>query len=226
MARWNWFGIALAGIALAGCARYPSSGIGSTGKRLTVTLTTASEINPNYVYIVAFRPSTDENPTTQGPIPVIAPPWGNGFVGGTATHFVRWDGFQSPRYQIYAFQSGNLLEYFPVGIPVNYVDVTSSSRQIKFEIDLSQISGSLTPADIKSVQVNFLTMNVVPQGSGGDKVWDALGDGRIPSQINDYVLIPMRAGVYNNASFQNREPSGDVIDPTLDIVDWQIEIRN
>lgn len=213
-------------LALGGCAKYPASGGGQAGFRLTMWMTMAGEINPNYVYIVAVNPSTTEVPTVQGPIPVISPPWGNGFVAGNATHFVRWDGFQSPRYQIYAFRDANLLEYLPVGIPVNYIDVQPGGRRLEFEIELEQIAGTFDPETIRALQVNFLTMNVVPQGSTGDKIWDALGDGRLPSQINDNVTVPMRVGTYNNATFQDREPAGDCIDPGLDIVNWQIEIRD
>lgn len=221
---------ALAAIGLlvvCACARFPDTGGGQSGKRLIFTFEMAAEINPNYVYIVALNPSVEVNPTVTGPIPVIAPPWGNGFVAGNATHFVRWDSFQSPRYQIYAFQNPNLLEYLAIGIPINYVEVPPGGRQLKFEIEVSQIAGGTQPEDLKSLQVNILTMNVVPQGTGGDKVWDALGDGRLPSGVNEYIRIPLTGvGVYDNARFLNLEPENDVIDPALDIVDFQIEVRD
>jgi len=214
-------------VAASGCARYPESGGGAGGKRLIFTLKLAADVNPNYVYIIALNPSTEVNPTVQGPIPVIAPPWGNGFVAGTATHFVRWDSFQSPRYQLYAFQNAQLIEFVPIGVPIDYVEVTPGSRQLKFTLELSQFAGGNPPGDLKSLQVNFLTMNVVPQGSGGDKVWDALGDGRTPGGINEYIKIPLTgSGLYDNARFLNFEPNGDVVDPALDIVDWSIEVRN
>lgn len=213
-------------VALAGCAKFPDGPGGAGGIRLSFTMTMAAEINPNYIYFVVFNPSTDEVPTSQGPLPVIAPPWGNGFVAGTATHFVRWDTLQSPNYLLFAFRDALLIEYFATGVPINYFEVLPGSRQIRFELDLEQIAGTFDPEDLKSVQINFLTMNVVPQGSTGDKVWDAIGDGRTPSGINDFLTIPIRNGIYSNATFQNREPSGDCIDPSLDIVDWQIEIRD
>ena len=216
----------VAALVAGGCAKWPDTGGGADGLRLTFTLKVGAEIDPNYVYIVAVNPSTDETPVVQGPIPVIAPPWGNGFVSGTSTHFVLYDGFQSPPIQVYRFNNPNLLEYFAIGVPANEDPVLPESRQIRFEIELSQIAGGSLPEDLKSIQINFLTMNVVPQGAGGDKVWDALGDGNLPSQINDYVTIPLRTGIYNNASFQFREPNNDCIVPALDIVDWQVEIRN
>jgi hypothetical protein len=214
-------------VLLVGCARYPAIVTPGAGKRLVITFELAAEVNPNYVYIVAFNPSVDVNPPVIGPIPVIAPPWGNGFVAGTATHFVRWDSFQSPRYLLYAFRAANLLEYFPIGSPVNFVEVPPGGRRFQFELDLVQIAGGTPVADLKSLQVNILTMNVVPQGTGGNKVWDALGDGRLPSGVNEYIKIPLTVnGVHNNTTFLGLEPQGDVIDPGLDIVDWQIEVRD
>jgi hypothetical protein len=225
----GWLAIAIGAIliSISGCARYPESGGGPGSKRLIFTMQLAEAVNPNYVYIVALNPSTETNPTAQGPLPVIAPPWGNGFVSGTATHFVRWDSFQSPRYQLYRFNNPTLIEYFPVGVPIDDLEVLPGGRQIKFTLELSQIANGVDPSLLKSLQVNFLTMNVVPQGNTGDKVWDALGDGRTPSGINEFVTIPLTGtGIYNNARFLDFEPNGDVVDPSLDIVDWVVEVRN
>ncbi len=185
-----------------------------------------TSINQNFVYIVALNPSTESNPPTTGPIPVIAPPWGNGFVAGNATHFVRWDVSQSPDYLLYEFRDAQLLTWVAIGVPVNYEDVMPGARRIYFEIDLDQIVPTGTADTYKSIQVNFLTMDNVPQGTGGDKVWDALGDSRIPSGINQYVTIPLTtSGVYDNARFADLEPRLDTQDPSLDIVDWRIEVR-
>lgn len=214
-------------IVPSGCARFPDSGGGPGAKRLIFTVRMAAEINPNYVYVVAFNPSTEMNPTVTGPIPVIAPPWGNGFVAGTATHFVRWDSFQSPRYQVFAFTNATLLEFFAIGVPVAYVDVPPGGRQLRFELDLSQIAGGIPPENLKSLQLNFLTMNVVPQGTGGDKTWDALGNSLLPSGVNEFIKIPLtQSGSYSNTTFLDLEPAGDVADPALDIVDWTIEVQD
>lgn len=218
------FGIVL----LASCAKLPDTSSGGSGTRVAFTLQVAREIRPNYIYMVALRPSTDLNPPEQGPIPVIAPPWGNGFVAGTVTHFVMWSNTQSPRYLIYKFRPGtNLIEYFAVGAPVGYIDVNAGERTLRFEIDLSQIApDAATAATYQSLQVNFLTMDRIPQGAGGSKSWDALGDGRLPSEINTPITIPLRtSGVYDNTRFLNLEPSGDTPDPDLDIDDFVVEVN-
>lgn len=223
----QWIALAALPLALGSCAKLPSTGAGVRTKRIVVTATMQQAINPNFVYIFAFRPSTEVTPTTQGPVPVISFPWGNGFVGGNCTYFVRWDPFQSPRYLIYRFNDPNLTSWYQTGVPVNYVDVGTNSRTFLFEVDLTQLA--LTPAEAesyKSMQINILTMDRIPQGSGGGKAWDALGDGRQPTTINDYITVDLRTtGIYNNAKYGMMEPAGDAPDPSLDIVDFQVEVR-
>jgi len=223
------FLVALFLVLAPGCAKFPSGGPGVQTKRLVIRMTVAGRLREGYVYVVAFRPSNDLNPTTQGPIPVISAPWGNGFVAGNCTHFLRWDPLGSPQYSLFAFRDALLNEWFLLGSPLNFVEVPPNGRTLQFEIDLTQIAP--TPADAllyQSVQINFLTMDRVPQGtSGGSKSWDALGNSGIPSEINTPVTIPLlTTGIYDNARFFNLEPSGDNPDPDLDIVDWSVEVRN
>lgn len=190
-------------------------------------MTMDGPVDPNKVYIVAMNPSTEQVPSTQGPIPVIAPPWGNGMVAGTVTHFVRWNVAQSPRYLIFQFRDTQLIDYFERGVPINFLDVEPGDRQIQFEIELGQIAANQAEAEsFRTLQVNFLTMDNIPQGNSGDKVWDALGDGRLPQEINEFINVPLRtSGVYDNRHFQNLEPQGDNPDPSLDIVDFAVEVR-
>ncbi len=215
-------------VLAAGCAKFPPDSATLSTKRLVFTLTVAGQINPNYVYIVALRPSNLINPTDTGPIPVIGPPWGNGFVAGNATYFVRWDPTTSPAYTLYKFQDILLTQYFAIGIPVAYTDLLPNGKTLSFQIDLTQIA--TTPDDAaayQSIQVNFLTMDRVPQGNSGSKAWDALGNGADPAQINDYITIPLTTnGIYNNTRYNNLEPTGDVADPDLDISDFSVEVRS
>jgi len=194
-------------------------------------MTIVGALNPNYVYIVALNPSTDLNPTTTGPVPVVAPPWGNGFVAGGCTYFVQWVPTQSPDYGIFQFTDSTLNNFVQTGIPVTYVDPQTGGHVLNFTLDLSQIAGSVDVANqYQSLQVNFLTMDRTPRGSsGGSKNWDALGDGNNPAQINDYITIPLRVdGTYNNAYYGGIEPVGDVVsdgDPALDISDFSIQVQ-
>lgn len=210
-----------------GCAKLPGTGVGAGGTRLIFKLTVAREINPNYIYMVALRPSNDPNPPEQGPIPVIAPPWGNGFVAGTCSHFVQWANSLPRKYELFAFRDANLVEYRSIGNPVIFVDVAPGDKVIQFELELTQLVAVPADADLlESLQFNFFSMDRIPVGLTGSKNWDALGDGRLPSEVNFPITIPLRtSGTYDNARFANREPNGDVADPDLDIVDWSVEIQ-
>jgi hypothetical protein len=220
-------------LALTGCAKFPVTAA-TQHTRLIFTMTVAGHIRDGsqtaetpYIYLVAVNPSTDLFPTTQGPQPVIAPPWGNGLVAGGVTHFISYSLQQSPHYFIYKFTDPGLSTWGPVGAPLQF-DEPNGTATIRFEIDTSQIAPSLVnPDTLQSVQVNFLTMNRQPQGNDtGSKFWDALGNGTDPGSVNDYVRIPLTASqTFTNADFQDLEPQGDVPDPDLDIVNWSVEVR-
>ncbi len=177
-----------------------------------------------YVYVIAIRVSTDPNPPDTGPIPVVVPS-GNGIVAGNCTHFILWNPLASPQFQIYQFEDSSLNEWFQTGVPINYVNITPGDDVLTFEIDLSQLVPAVDVPTIQSIQVNFLTMNNT-NTSGGGRLWDALGDGAIPGEINSYFTFqPNSAFTYTNANTGSIEPQGDVVDPDLDIVDWSIEVR-
>lgn len=220
------FGLIALVAVLTGCAKFPETGTGATATRLVFTLQFDREISRNYVYVVAINPSTADNPTVQGPIPVIAPPWGNGFVAGNATHFVGFNFLVPGQFNIYRFRDAALNNYEFVGVPVATEDVLPGANRLRFEINLAQIAQSQAEAEsFRSLQVNLLSMDRVPQ-SGTGKVWDALGDGRLPSQINSPVVVSLRTSrIYTNASFFDLEPRSDCADPDLDLVDFTIEVR-
>jgi hypothetical protein len=122
-----------------------------------------------------------------------------------------------------------LLTWVLVGVPVNFVTPGPDDRFLDFEIDLSQIRRPpQDPMDIQFLQINILTMDRVPTNPNdpGEKIWDAFGDSRNPGSINDYITIDIRTDrVIRNSDFPNLEPQGDVREPSLDIIDWRIEVR-
>ncbi len=218
---------------MVGCARFPTTGASNFTKRLVFTmqvdgaLRTGLEQGGNglpYVYIIAIRLSTDPNPPDQGPIPVVVPS-GNGMVAGNCTHFILWNPLVSPQFQIYQFQDATLDDWFEKGAPINYVNITPGDDTLTFEIDLSQLVPAIDVPTYQSVQVNFLTMNNT-NTSGGGRLWDALGNGAVPGEVNSYFTFLLNSAfTYTNANTGSLEPQGDVVDPDLDIVDWSIEVR-
>jgi len=213
-----------------GCAKFPDSGSQQGTRRLIFTIEMASEINPDFVYIVAIR-DADDLTGQEGPIPVIAPPWGNGFVAGKATHFVRFSGDQpSGGYGFYRFtDTQNLSSWIFVGVPVSFQPPGAGERTLRFELDLTQLRPNPSDAlNIQALQVNILTMDRVPTDPNDrdPKTWDALGNSRDINEISSYLTIFMTPDrIYRNSD-SNLEPEGDTNDPRLDIVDWTIEVRS
>jgi hypothetical protein len=216
-----------------GCAKFPSSGSSDFTKRFVFTMKVDGALRTGleqggsglpYVYVIAIRVSTEVSPTDDGPIPVVVP-GGNGIVAGNATHFVLWNPLASPQFQIMQFEDPTMNEWFQTGVPINYQNVTPGDDTLTFEIDLSQLVPEADVPTIQSIQVNFLTMNNT-NTSGGGRLWDALGDGGIPGEVNSYFTFqPVSAITYTNANQGFIEPQGDVVDPDLDIIDWSIEVR-
>ncbi len=228
----RWIFAVLFALATAGCAKYPSNTAG-LGTRLLFTMTVDGHFHTGlgpgenglpYVYIIALKLNTDENPTTDGPWPVVSP-GGNGFVAGGCTHYILWNPLASPQYQIWQFNDTTLNQSFFVGTPVNYQTLGQTDRTMSFEINLSQLVPAAQVDSIKSVQVNFLSMNNT-NVSGGGRVWDALGDSTITTQVNSPFLVRLRANqTFTNANQGSVEPRGDCPDPDLDITDWSVEVR-
>lgn len=219
-------------LLLAACARFPADGGVGAGPRLTFTMDVDGVLRTGllpgeggqpYVYIIALRLSTLDSPIDEGPLPVVVP-GGNGFVAGNATHFILWDPLVSPQFRIFQFQDELLNESTFIGTPQIFTAVNPGDRRLTFTVELTQLVGEAAINDFRSVQVNFLTMNNT-NVSGGGRLWDALGDSRIPSEINSFVTLSLLgSGVFNPQTTGLEEPRGDVVDPDLDITFWQVEI--
>jgi len=233
-------------LIIQGCARVPP-GATFIGPQLIVSMTVASPgtINASYYYYVLFN-ATNNPVASQGPTPVTSSPWGNGFAAGQFTGYVLADGSQSfGGYGVYSYSlvpNTNPPKYQSIylGSPINTTPITPSSTFIQFTIPLSQLATSSLPASsITAVQINFINTDRVPldPNDPNPKEYDALGDARIPSQVNDPITIPVQqAGTYTNASALDKEPEGDVqqcasdgacttvSNPSLDIVDWSVQV--
>ncbi|HEX5322876.1 MAG TPA: hypothetical protein VFW40_03760, partial [Capsulimonadaceae bacterium] len=129
----------------SGCAKFPSGGGSGTGPELIITMSVAGSINANDFYFVVFDVSNDPL-GNNGPVPVIAPPWGNGFVAAKvppnatnagATSFVEFS--SGPGYQINTFGPNTNLQNISVtGVPVQSTAPGGSSpNTLQFTVLLS-----------------------------------------------------------------------------------------
>lgn len=230
----------------AGCAKYPAGGGTSTGPQLVISMTMNAPINPNYYYFVVFDVSNDRT-GGNGPVPVIAPPWGNGWVANKlnpsttttnpgATSYVEYTAAQG--YLLYNFTDSSLQTHSSPVAPVQSVD-PAGGNTLEFTVLLSQLATAKIPASqISYIQANFITTNVLPANPNDTSVvkyFDALGDAN-SGQLNDYITIStLQAAIVNNQT-DDIEPTGDVSqtnnsggytnvnEPDLDITNWSIQI--
>lgn len=225
--KWGWV---LGLLAISGCAKFPDNPGTQGVRRFVIEIRLSGRVKPNYVYFVLFNFANDATGQA-GPIPVVAPPWGNGFAAGAFTHFMRFDSFQPQGgYGLYRVTPGTSLTVFQyIGAPVVFQPVDANSTTLRFEFDLTQFIPNADEARAQqAVQINFIATDRIPidPTDPTPKFWDALGDGRLPSEINRFLNIQRidQNRIYRNAD-TNLEPEGDTRDPDLDIIDWRVEVR-
>jgi hypothetical protein len=206
----------------AGCAKFPENTVPITGKRVIVTMTVAGQINPNYHYYVAFDTSGTPSP---GPLPVVGPPWGNGWGTGNITNYVVYDQLQ-PQGGYAVFQitpNTNLLGSVYIGPPISSVLPPTGSNKLQFTIDTSQLATLALPASqIDLVNINFITTDVIPLSPDypGPKYYDGLGE-----RGNSFITISFKTSQRYTNSQTSIERTGDCPIPDLDITDWSVEIQ-
>jgi hypothetical protein len=186
----------------AGCAKSPSSGITSptSGPQLFVTLSVLGNINPNYYYFVLFNVNNtpnQNNSSVTGPVPVVAPPYGNGFAAGAITNFVEYNSGVPGGTDIgfYNFSDPNLLQPNYLGTGRYLVTAQAVGNTLSFQLPLIYLATAAITVDlIQSLQVNFLTTNTVPligQNLTQPKYFDSLGTA---DQTGTYGNIIVRSG--------------------------------
>jgi hypothetical protein len=231
----RWLSLCLL-LVLAGCAKLPAGGGTPSGKRLIITMIFDSEVKENFIYIVPLRVSNQADPTDDGPFQVVQAPWGNGFVAGNATHFIRWEPARPRPFVLYRFNDPSLLSFTEIGLIENYDEIPlddpnveqSDRKRIRFEVEVNTLAATPAAAALlQSVQINFLTMEAYGSGTSS-RDWDALGDGFIGERTWAKILLNT-AAIYSNsgtAPILIEPPTiRDTTDPSLDLVDWQVEVR-
>jgi len=215
--------LAVPALLLAGCAKAPSSGITSptSGPQLLVTMTVAGRINPSYYYFVLFNVNNtpgQNNSGPTGPVPVVAPPYVNGFAAGAFSNYVEYNQ-GVPGGTGFGFYSIDSRLTTPSYLGSSGYLVTSqvSGGTLSFQLPLAFLATSAVTADqIQTLQINFVTTNavqVVGNDFGTPKYFDAL---YTPDQSgNNFVKIIVRTAASGpvmqlNYTNTNIEGGGDV----------------
>ena len=213
-------GLAVIGcLPLVGCARTPAGAGDRVERQLLVQFTVRGQVNPNRHYFFAVDATGN---AAQGPVPAVAPPWGNGWGAGRITHYVHVNLSQPGFFGFYRFEPGsNLLAPVFLGQPLA-TDPIQNTQVVRFTLDLDRLQTpeGLPPGEIN---VNFITTDRIPidPNDRSPKLVDALG-------FSGQSFVTLNAAtnrIYRNAEASEPEAGGDVTDPDLDLIDWQIEVR-
>ncbi len=206
-------------LSALGCAHTPA-GLQRPGLRqMIVQFSVRGRIDPAKHYFIALDVGPD---ASQGPIPVIQRPWGNGWGAGTITHYVQIDAAQPGLAGVYRFRPDtNLLASDFLGRPIS-TSIPSGGDTVQVVLDLDLLQGN--PPATQQMDMNLIATDIVPVDPSfpGPKLVDALG----PGAGNSYVTLSTQTDrLFRNADALQPE-GADNPDPDLDIIDWQVEIRN
>jgi hypothetical protein len=215
-------------LVLSGCARWPIISDGDTSplRSLTVSLTVAGTINPNYYYFVAI--DTDGN-TSTGPVPDatgLANGWG--ILAPTSPG----QPVQAPAYYV-EYHNGTFIEVVngqPLGQPYQY---SVNGNTMTMTLDLAHLGTPIPP----SVQFNLITQENLTTASPGQilvKSYDGIGfDG------NDYLadlrldvaqtLTANQPGTPQELRYGSTYSDGTSVEATtanagIDLTGWQIQV--
>lgn len=210
-----------------GCARTPPGAVRVPARQLVLELTVAGRIQPNLQYYLAL--DLDANPNT-GPLPVVGPPWGNGWGTGSITHYVVIRGGQALVFRF--VPNTNLLETAPLGRPFDFRPPTPAAPgRLSVTLDLDTLVPPTT--ELPTFEFNIITTDITPLDPQfpGPKLVDAFG--RSGNQF--ITLSALQNRVFANTDLSPPlEPPDDVFRtpefvsanaPDLDIVDWRVEVR-
>jgi hypothetical protein len=215
-------------LTVLGCARTPEGARRQPSRQLVLELTVAGRIQPSFQYYLALDLDQDTN---TGPLPVLGPPWGNGWGTGSITHFVVVRGGQAQVFRV--VPNSNLLQFESLGRPFDFRAPTAAAPgRVVVTLDLDTLvppSVEIATAELNIIATDFTPLD--PQFPG-PKLVDAFGQ-----TGNRFVTIPLTQNrVFANTDLDPPvERQGDVVrapDLTpapaasdLDIGDWRVEIR-
>lgn len=211
-----------------GCARFPENFSDTRETKIKFSVTVEGKINKDYIYLIALATSKDLNPIQEhGPFPVTEFPWGNGLVRGECTHYIIWKPNATPPFELYKFVDKDLETSRFIGSPIVFSSIEPGlTNKISFELTTGQLAqgSALKAEEIKSLKVNFITMNLIPNTESDQLISDSLGTIGDPTQ-RAWITVPLNANmIYDNIFYGSKKPSGTISDPDLKISDFSIEV--
>jgi hypothetical protein len=237
----------LSGLLAGSCARTPAVTAAGNKTFLIVNMTVRGQIQPSdatvpYYYFCLINLTDNQNDA--GPVPILNPPWGNGFAadkqppGGQGfVGFVRYDRFQGQGgYGLYGVPkdaTGTFIRaatvpqagFVPLGQPDSYRTPQQGESLLTFQVDLNRLKKNpldATEALPQYVQINLLTTDKLPQGADDvPKAWDAFGNSRTGT-LSTYVTLQTTVNrILRNSDLQPDDPLSPGEPTDIDVKDRQ-----
>lgn len=210
--------VLIALVLLAGCSRFPAGSTSASVREMTFHIQFAGPINDNDYYFVPI----DNTGGGLGPVPVFPSAIaGEGWVTGSATHYVEYHQRQYTVFQITSLQP---FRSEPVGSPVRSTLPEAGSASLQFTIDLNAIHATGSSVDVNIIATDQPLANVrLLDGlgrTGNDFVEIGISFDR--TITNQDSLTPEMTGDVLDQNL-NTQPRNDQTDP-LDITDWSITV--
>jgi hypothetical protein len=216
--------VSLTALLWGGCAKTPA-GISTEGQTLvTFEVQVRGAIQPeNYYYILL---DTNNDPT-DGPVPVVGRPWGNGYAAGSYTHYVL---FHGGVFSVYQSSDPNHTSSSYLGRPLQAGVSTTNAAGDTLVVQLDRAQITNVHPDVRAVDVNLVATDRVPLDPQEvtPKTVDGLG-----RSGNAFVTIPLTfTTTYANGVDPdpgNPETPNDAPDldtrPNLDLTNWRITVQ-
>lgn len=217
--------VLLCALALAGCAKFPETGVGRTRLLLDLRMTVRGEIDDNAYYL--FVIDTNER-DTDGP-EIIAPLTeflGNGRATGSYTHYVE---YHQGRFEVFKDrpeQQGTTVPPREALGPPFFSNASPSAGILTCTVDLSTLKSNVTDPDFTQVELNFITVNrIVLPGEVPIEPRQTDGIGRLGTT---FLVVRIQNGliVENNGLETTGEVfEGRQLEAAYDLSDFRVEVR-
>lgn len=212
-----------AAVLFAGCAKTPSGSTTTDIREMAVRIEFDGPINENNYYYLPI----DTAGSGQGPVPVFPGlTVGEGWVTGSATHYVQ---YHQRQYMLFRITNLQPFTSEPIGAPVRFILPEAGGTALAFTIDLNAIIDFSAPTPPDTIDVNVITTD---QPLATVRLLDALG-----RTGNDFINVDILTDrTITNSESLTPEASGDVLDQNLntqpsntqtnplDITDWTITL--
>lgn len=209
----------IATLIAAGCARFPVGSTPTTIREMSFRIDFNGAINENDFYFVPI----DNTGGGTGPVPIFPGiVIGEGWVTGSATHYVQ---YHQRQYTVFKITNLQPFRSEPLGSPVRFTVPDAGGTTLQFTIDLNAIEATGDTVDFNIICTD--------QPFAIDRLLDGLG--RLG---NDFVNIDILTNkTVTNSDGLNPEGPDDVLDENrsiqpssdqtrpLDITDWSVTLN-